>query len=352
MSAHLPGNRADTVSQRSAPHPVLIVGRYRPGFEFGWMAMGRWRLPFMRRERGLFLAALAVAVVSLAFFYFSRPTPLKVAVGPPGSQEEQLLKAFADALESGKRSVRLAIQPQGSVKESAASLRNGNADFAVVRPDVLQPENGLTVAVLRDEALVVAAPEASGVKSFADLARRRLGIVSLHDADLLFVTNLLAFYDLAPASGPAPAPGPSPASGPALPASTTALVPLKLEEVTAALEAKRIDAAAVIAAPSGREALALVRAVEAASRDRKALIVGLEDGEAITQRMPALQAVTIPPGIFGGRPRRPAEEVKTVGVSYRLMARDNLGRNLVASATQHLFEMRGRLQASPRPRIS
>ena len=56
--------------------------------------------------------------------------------------------------------------------------------------------------------------------------------------------------------------------------------------------------------------------------------------------------MTIPAGTFGGRPKRPAEEVKTVGASYRLMARGTVSRVAIASATQHLFEWRSRLAAA------
>ncbi|MGT2482210.1 hypothetical protein ACU4GR_32900 [Methylobacterium oryzae CBMB20] len=36
--------------------------------------------------------------------------------------------------------------------------------------------------------------------------------------------------------------------------------------------------------------------------------------------------MTIPAGTFGGRPKRPDEEIKTVGASYRLMARGTVSR--------------------------
>ncbi len=89
----------------------------------------------------------------------------------------------------------------------------------------------------------------------------------------------------------------------------------------------------------------MVQAVEAASPGRGATIVSIPDGEAIVQRLPELQAVTIAAGTFGGRPKRPDEEVKTVGASYRLMARASLSRDTAASVTQHLFELRSRLAA-------
>ncbi len=55
--------------------------------------------------------------------------------------------------------------------------------------------------------------------------------------------------------------------------------------------------------------------------------------------------MTLSAGTFGGRPKRPEEDVETVGVSYRLMARGAVSRVAVASVVQHLFEWRSRLAA-------
>ena len=65
-----------------------------------------------------------------------------------------------------------------------------------------------------------------------------------------------------------------------------------------------------------------------ASPEKKIDFLSVPDGDAIVQRMPELQATTIPAGTFGGRPKRPDEDVKTVGASYRLMARGSLRPNL------------------------
>ncbi len=66
----------------------------------------------------------------------------------------------------------------------------------------------------------------------------------------------------------------------------------------------------------------------------------MEDDDAIIERFPKLQAVTIPGGLFAGRPKLPADDVKTVGASYRLMARGSLSRVIAADFTQQLFEKR------------
>ena len=293
----------------------------------------------MRREWLFVALALGFAALAGLVVTLSRPSVLTVAVGPRDGPEAVLVDAYAKALVRNHEDVRLQVIPYPDVRDSAEALRKSHADLAVVRPDVLLPDNGLTLAILHDEALIVAAPEAAEIDSFSDLSTRRLGVVLRHDADLPFLTNLLDFYDFKPATE-------GEASGTeALAAGRVGLVPLKANEVTQALETKRVDAVAVIAAPTAKASLALLRAVEAASSDRKVALVSVPDGKAITQRLPELQAVTLAAGTFGGRPKRPEEDVETVGVSYRLMARGTVSRYAVASVVQHLFEWRSRLAA-------
>ncbi|GJE73492.1 hypothetical protein BGCPKDLD_0056 [Methylorubrum suomiense] len=293
----------------------------------------------MRREWLFVLLALGFAAVAGLVVTLSRPTVLAVAVGPRDGAEAALIEAYAKALVRNHEDVRLQVTAHDDVRDSAVALQKNHADLAVVRPDVLLPDNGLTLAILHDEALVVAAPEAAEIESFSDLSTRRLGVVVRHDADLSFVTNLLDFYDFKRA-GEAELAAAEP-----LAAGRVGLVPLKATEVTQALETKRVDAVAVIASPTAKATLGMLRAVEAASADRKIALVGVPDGKAITQRLPELQTVTLSAGTFGGRPKRPEEDVETVGVSYRLMARGAVSRVAVASVVQHLFEWRSRLAA-------
>ena len=293
----------------------------------------------MRREWLLVLLALGLTVLAGAVVYLSRPTTLIVAVGPQDGPEAGLIEAYAAALDRAREDVRLKVVRYEDVRDSGVALQRNKADLAVVRPDVFLPENGLTLAILHDEALLIARPEQNEIEDFPDLARKRLGIVVRHGADLPFLTNVLSFYDLVPDSPPADE-GTEPATGHVL------VVPLKPAEVTQALTEKRVDAVAVIASPNSKIAGSVVRAVEAGSPERKIGFVAVPDGDAILQRFPELQSVTIPAGTFGGRPKRPDEEIRTVGASYRLMARGTVSRVAVASATQHLFEWRSRLAAA------
>ncbi|HJE25130.1 MAG TPA: C4-dicarboxylate ABC transporter substrate-binding protein [Methylorubrum populi] len=294
----------------------------------------------MRREWLFVLLAIGFAALAGLVIYFYRPTMLTVAVGPRDGVEANLIETYARALNRTREDVRLRVVPFDDVRDSAAALEQGRADLAVVRPDVKLPDNGLTLAILHDEALIVAAPEAAEIESFSDLSTRRLGVVTRHVADLPVLTSLLDFYDFKAASED------EASSDQPLATGRVGLVPLKTSEITQALESKRVDAVAIIASPTGKPAQAMLRAVELASAERKLTLVSVPDGKAIIQRMPTLQAVTLSAGTFGGRPKRPAEDVETVGVSYRLMARGAVSRVAVASVVQHLFEWRSRLAAA------
>lgn len=293
----------------------------------------------MRREWLLVLVALGLTALAGAVVYLSRPTTLTVAVGPQDGPEASLIEAYAAALDRAREDVRLKVVRYEDVRDSGLALQKNKADLAVVRPDVFLPENGLTLAILHDEALVIARPDHSDIDEFPDLARKRLGIVVRHGADLPFIANVLSFYDLVPDTSAVEETA-EPAAG------HVTVVPLKVTEIAQALTDKRVDAVAVIASPASKTAGSVVRAVEAGSPERKIGFVSIPDGDAILQRFPELQSVTIPAGTFGGRPKRPDEEIRTVGASYRLMARGTVSRVAVASATQHLFEWRSRLAST------
>ncbi|GLS42828.1 TRAP ABC transporter [Methylobacterium brachythecii] len=279
----------------------------------------------------LLSAGALLAAGAAAAWYLLQATVLTVAVAPRDGTEPELIKAYADALDSGGEAVRLKILSFDDVRESAAALQDGRADLAVVRPDVLLPTNGLTLAILRDQAIIIVSPEQAPIKAFPKLAGRRLGIAAHRDADLLLLKNLLGYYSLTLDTETS-----------ALPARdrTVRLVRVDQDAVAAAFREKRIDAFISIIAPSAPKALALVNAARSVARGGKVEFITVEDDGAVIERFPRLQSVTVPGGLFGGDPKLPTDDVKTVGASYRLMARANLSRVVAADITQQLFEKR------------
>ncbi|AWN52146.1 TAXI family TRAP transporter solute-binding subunit [Methylobacterium sp. 17Sr1-1] len=288
----------------------------------------------LRRETFAAVIVVALAAAIAAALYFSQATTLTIAVAPRDGTEPALIRAYADALKEDSANIRLKILSFDDVRESAAALQDGRADLAVVRPDVLLPKNGLTLAILRDQAMLIVSPEGSGITSFPKLAGRRLGIAAHRSADFWLLKNILAYYALT-LEGPDGTAAAAP-----VPGSTVRLVAIEGEEAAAAIRDKRIDAFVSIIAASAPKARQLVESVRGIGRTGKVDLVDVQDSDAVIERFPRLQAVTVPAGLFGGRPKLPAEDVKTVGASYRLMARTSLSRAVAADVTQHLFEMR------------
>jgi TRAP-type uncharacterized transport system substrate-binding protein len=285
-----------------------------------------WRFLRIRKDRVFLLAALGLAasavVAALGYWYFVSPTRLTVAVGPRDGPEARLVEAYGDALVERRKDVRLRLVTFDSVRATGEALQQGRVDLAVVRPDVFLPNNGLTVAILREEAIILIAPAAAKIDDPAKLGGKRLGIISHHEADLPAATALLAHYDLAPPN--------------------LTLVNIAPGEVEAAFAEKRIDALGFLAVPVGRAAQAIVQAALRATGG-KLSVIPIAEAEAFALKTPVLASSTMPPGALSGRPRLPDEDAKTVSVSYRLMARSELDRGVASKVTQYLFEMRSRI---------
>ncbi len=285
----------------------------------------------LRRETFAALIVVGLAAAIGVALYLSQATTLTIAVAPRDGTEPALIKAYADALDQDRANIRLKILSFEDVRESAAALQDGRADLAVVRPDVLLPKNGLTLAILRDQAMLIVSPDGSGITGFPKLAGKRLGIAAHRSADFWLLKNILAYYNLVLETEAAPSP---------VPANAVRLVAIDGAEAAPAIRDKRIDAYVSIIAASAPKARALVEAVRGIGRTGKLDLVDVPDSDAVIERFPRLQAVTVPAGLFGGRPKLPGEDVKTVGASYRLMARASMSRAVAADVTQHLFEMR------------
>jgi TRAP-type uncharacterized transport system substrate-binding protein len=285
----------------------------------------------LRREFAFLVLAILLGVGAAVAYWASRATVLTVAVAPRDGTEPALIHAYAEALAKRHKQIRLRILPFDDVRDSAEALRDGRADLAVVRPDVDLPDNGLTLAILRDQAMIIASPEPSGIDRFPDLDRKRLAILAHRDADEALIRALLGHYGLTLIIGEPEA---------ALPPRHVALIDMAEADLAAAFARKRVDAVVSVIAPTAPTAQRIVGIVQAASRNRRVSFVDVENAEAFIARMPRLQVVTMPAETFGGSPKVPAEEVRTVGASYRLMARSNLSRSVAADVTQHLFELR------------
>jgi TRAP-type uncharacterized transport system substrate-binding protein len=285
----------------------------------------------LRPELVFLLLTVFLGLAAGAAYWVSRATVLTVAVAPRDGTEPALIQAYADALAKRHKEIRLKVLALDDVRDSAAALQEGRADLAVVRPDVDLPDNGLTLAILRDQAMIIASPDGSGLTRFPQLDRKRLAILAHRDADQALIKAMVEHYGLTLLDKEPDGP---------VPPRHVALVEMTEAELAGAFTRKRIDAVVSVIAPTSPTAQRIVGIVQGVSRSGKVAFVDVENADAIIARLPRLQAVTMPAETFGGNPKVPAEDVHTVGASYRLMARTSLSRPVAADVTQHLFEMR------------
>lgn len=140
--------------------------------------------PFLLLAAALMIFA-AIAGTALLLW---RPTTLRIAVGPPGSDDQKLIQELAQSFANEGSPVRLTVLSTAGAVESVGLLGTGETDMAVVRADEEMPKGTGAVAILRKNVVVLWAPSGaarkdgkkaskSKIKEIGDLAGHRVGVV-------------------------------------------------------------------------------------------------------------------------------------------------------------------------------
>jgi TRAP transporter TAXI family solute receptor len=267
------------------------------------------------------LGILAVALTVMGWRFVSAPTVLQVAVGPSGSEDARLLAAASQYLSRHRSSLRLKILQTAGEAESAGALDEGRADLAVVRTDVALPETGQAVAVMHRDAAVLVAPASRGIAVLSDLRGRTVAVVRDLAANSRLLDAILAQDEM----------GRDDVRIVALPSAG---------EAEAVLRSGRADALLAVGSMGGHVLSQTVAAATAASDGAPPVFLSVPESEAIVLRHPAYEALDLVRGVFGGRPPRPALNVRTLAVSHRLLASTALDESVVSELTKQLFEIR------------
>jgi TRAP transporter TAXI family solute receptor len=281
----------------------------------------------MRRTR-LIALAISLAVLALAFMgyrWIEQPTVLRVAVGPAGSEDARLIAAAAQYLARERASIRFKLVPTEGVAHSAKSLTDDLADLAVVRTDVAMPEKGQAMAIMHRDAALLIAPERAGIAKVADLKGKTVGIIRKLPANAELLQTVLAQYQI-----PVDSVAVRTFDGP--------------EQAAAAVKSRDIDVVLVVGTVSGRTVTETVAALSQIEGPAP-VFISVSEADAIAQRSPAYESMEVLRGAFGGSPPRPAETLRTLGVSHRLVASTALEDSTVSEATKQLFTMRPTISA-------
>src|SRR5438105_4603013 len=97
-----------------------------------------------RKSYALLILAAGICLFGVAagtLYYVLRPTSLRIAVGPAGSDDQKLVQLMAQTFARDASTIRLAPVTTEGATESIALLAAGKADLAVARGDLNLPAN-------------------------------------------------------------------------------------------------------------------------------------------------------------------------------------------------------------------
>lgn len=266
--------------------------------------------------------AVALAALGAAVYGVMRPQVLRVAVSATGTDDLRVLAAMGQTLKRHGESLRIKVVPVQDPGAASDALERNDVDLAVVRSDHALPPSGQTVAILhRNAALLVALPGVD-IPDVAGLEGHTVGILRGGAVNERLLDTVLRHYEIAP--------------------DRVLRVPLNPEDVASAVASKRVDALLVVAPVPSPLISGALAAIASVGRG-PATFVPIDEAEAIALREPAFESMEVVRGAFGGTPARPADNLTTLAITYRLMAHADTSDMLVTNIARHLFEMRADL---------
>ncbi|KIZ41590.1 MULTISPECIES: TAXI family TRAP transporter solute-binding subunit [Rhodopseudomonas] len=276
-------------------------------------------------------AVMTIIAAAAAVWYALQPVTLRIAVGPPGSDDQRLIQALAQGFARERSAVRLApIQTKGA-NESIALLAAGQTDLAVGRGDLDLPADAQSVAILRKNVAVLWVPAsppkgankgdkkpAGRVKTIADLAGRKIGVVGRTSANIKLLKVILAESGVAP--------------------DKVTIAQFGTAQLAEMARDPSLDA---FMAVGPLDSKITIEAIAATVRARgEPTFLPIDVGDAIAKKFPLYESEEIPGSIFSAKPARPDDKVDTVAVNHLIMARKSLSEVTVANLTRQLFAAR------------
>ncbi len=291
-------------------------------------------LPSRGRNKGspfLLLAAglLIFAAIAGTGFLLLRPTTLRIAVGPPGSDDQKLIQGLAQAFVSEGSPVRLAPILTAGPVESLALLGAGDTDLAVGRADEEMPKGAGAVAILRKNVVVLWAPSGaprkgskkgpkSKIKEISELAGHRIGVVGRTPVNVTLLRVILNESGVNP--------------------DKVAVSQFSVTQIVEMVRDPSIDAFMTVGPLDSR---ITIEAITTTARLRgEPTFLAIDVSEALVHKHPLYESEEIPGSSFTSSPARPEDTVETVGVNHLIVAPKSLSEGTVGAFARALFTVR------------
>ena len=292
------------------------------------------RLRRRRKRRSYALLILAAGMLAFTaaagtLYYVLRPTTLRIAVGPAGSEDQKLVQLMAQTFARDGSSVRLSPVTTEGTQESINLFTAGKADLAVARGDLNLPANAESVAILRKNVVVLWAPSglpakgskkqpAPKIKSLDELAGHRVGVIGRTQANVALLRAILKESGVNP--------------------DKVTISQFATNQIGEMAKDTSVDAFMAVGPLKSKITVDAIAATATARGEPKFLPIDVAD--AIAKKNPIYESEEIPASIFGSSPQRPEDKVDTVAVSHLIIAPKSLSDTVVAAFARQLFTNR------------
>ena len=108
------------------------------------------------------------------------------------------MRVFSQALLERKWSIRLEVVPVSDFRQSGEALESSKVQLALVQPDIFYPANGGTVALLRQEPVVLVVRSAEKEQGLSQLVGKNIIVLTDRPSDLDVVRHILSHYEITP----------------------------------------------------------------------------------------------------------------------------------------------------------
>ena len=284
--------------------------------------------PRSRKSKALLIVIAAVlatvAAVGGTTYYMTRAVHLRIAVGPPNSDDVKAIQSIAQMFSRDRSYVRLRPIVTEGANASAASLAAGTTDLAVVRGDLDLPKNAQAVASIRKNFAVLWVPgtkRKGGITKIEQLAGKRVGVIGRTPANVNLLKVILTQS------------GVQPDSVQTVQFSTTGFAD--------AIKHEKIDAFLAVGPLNSK---ITADAIAVTAKDKSVTFLSLDTADAIAQKYPAYDSGEIPAGTFGANPARPDDKIDTITFAHHIVARSSLSETTVGALTRQLFAIRQSIQ--------
>jgi TRAP transporter TAXI family solute receptor len=296
------------------------------------------RVSRRRRKRKsyalLILAAgiLLFGIAAASFYWFLQPTVLRIAVGPPNSEDQKLVQTLAQIFARERSPVRLTPITTEGASESIALLASGKADLAVARGDLNLPTNAESVIILRKNVVVLWSPSglpARGskrqptpkIKSIDELAGRRVGVIGRTQANVTLLRVILTESGVNP--------------------DKVTVSQFAVNQIPDMARDVSLDAYLTVGPLDSkitRDAIAATAASRGAPK-----FLPIDVSETIAKKHPLYESEEIPASIFSSSPAQPEDKVDTVSVNHLIIAPRSLSDTKVGAFARQVVNARQQL---------